>query len=148
MTIKLKIISTDGYSAGAVTINGTDANDAPISENISFTLQATGSTTVYYYGNTKFKTVTSAIIPAVLNANDNVTVYGAGQKLVSLGKPKFVTITAKVMKSASQYLLVTMTNCWLGSMPLEMGSASEGVLPEQDVNVRDPDTDITIQANL
>jgi hypothetical protein len=148
MTIKLKIISTDGYATGAVTIIGTDAGDKLISETIAFPTVATGSTTTYYYGNTKFKTVTLITIPICLSANDNVTPYGAGQKNIALGKPKLVTITAKVMKSATQYTLITMTNCWLASMPLELASASDAVLPEQEVVVRDPDADITIQANL
>ena len=148
MTLKLKIISTDGFSAGAVSIQGTDALDAVINEAIPFPTVATGSTTTYYYGNTKFKTITQVTLPAVLSANDNVTFYGAGQKIVTIGKPKYVTIVAKVAKSASQYIQITMTNCWLANMPLEMSSASEGVMPEQDFTVRDPDADITIQANL
>jgi len=144
MSLHLKIISSDGYSAGSITVMGTDKNDVLISETIPFILQATGATTIHYYGSAVFKTITCVMIPAVLSANDSLTVYGSGQKSVTLGKPKFVTITGKLYKSATQYTEITLTNCWLSKMPMAMGSASEAVIPEQEFTVRDPDTDITL----
>lgn len=143
MHIKLKIISTDGYTGDAVRIEGTDANDDFISETIPFVTQASGATTAYCYGHQVFKTVTGIRLPTALTANDNVTVYGAGQKTVTLGKPKAVTIYGKVMRG-SEYVQITLTNCYLMSMPLKLETASDPVLPEQEFIVLDPDSDVTI----
>lgn len=147
MNVKLKIISTDGYAAGSVIVNGTDSNDDIISEAIPFPLVATGSTTTYYYGTAKFKTITSIVIPAVLGTNDTVTPYGMGQRTITIGKPKYVTITAKAMISATQYVLITMNNCWLKGFPLSLGDADAAILPEQEIAVRDLDADVTITVN-
>lgn len=144
MTIKLKLISTDGFSAGGITITGTDSNNDEISETIEFPLTATGSTTTYYYGHQKFKTVVAIIMPAVLGANDTVTVYGAGRRSVTLGKPKYVTIVVKAYKSATSYTQITMTNCWLSKLPLSVSDATTPILPEQEFQIRDLDADVTI----
>lgn len=144
MTIKLKIISTDGYSAGSVTINGTDNNDDDISETIPFLAQASGSTTVYYYGSQKFKTINMVTLPAVLAANDTVTVYGAGQKSTTIGKPLYFTYIGKMQKSANQYVQIQATNCWLKGLTLPLNAAVGAAIIDQELIVRDPDSDITL----
>ena len=147
MSIKLKIISSDGYSAGVVIIHGTDNNDVGISDTIRFTTVATGSTTTYFYGHTRFKTISMVTLPAVLNTNDTVTVYGMGQRSVTIGKPLFFTFVAKLAKSATQYTQITATNCWLKNYSLPLNSNAEAAIIDQELVVRDPDADITLTVN-
>lgn len=144
LTIKLKIISTDGFEAGAVIIEGTDANNVAIAEAIPFPLVATGATTTYYYGHTRFKTITQITLPVVLNINDGVTPYGMGQKTVTLGRPLYFTFVAKLYKSATQFTQITATNCWLKNYTLPLGGPSDPAIIDQDLEIRDPDTDITL----
>lgn len=147
MSIKLKIISTNGYTGSAVTIHGTDNNDVPMSEDIAFTAVATGSTTSYFYGHSRFKTIDMVTLPATLSAEDTVTVYGMGQRSVTIGKPLYFTFVGKLAKSATQYVQITCTNCWLKDFSLPIVSNKEAVIIEQELVVRDPDTDITLVVN-
>lgn len=147
MTIKLKIISTDGYSAGWVTISGTDANNELVSETIGFPTVATGSTTNYFYGHQMFKTINLVTLPAVLASNDTVTVYGMGQRSITIGSPLKFTFVGKLARSATQYVQLTATNCWLKDFVMTFGSASDPVIPEQELVVTDPDSDITLVVN-
>lgn len=147
MSIKIKIVSTDGFAASAIQFIGTDNNDLPITETIQIPLVATGSTTTYLYGHQRFKTVNTMVMPAALSANDTVTPYGMGQRTVTLGKPLLFTFVAKLSKSATQYTQITCTNCWLKNYSMPLGNADDAAIIDQDIEIRDPDSDVTLVVN-
>lgn len=139
-TLQIVTTTTDALVAGYVLIEGTDANDATISEVIDYT-----TTPGTFYGHQVFKTITAINVPASMNVNDHVAVSAVGQRTITLGRPAYVTIMGRVNKAdGSGYVQVTCTNCWLANFPLMISNASEAVLPEQTFKVRDPDSDITV----
>lgn len=138
--IKITTATTDTLTPDAITVYGTDKDDKPIVEAISYT-DSPGS----FYGSLPFKTVSHYTVPASMDANDSVTLLGTGLTTTTLGKPKYFTITAKLFpKVGSKYILLTLNNVFFTNFPLILGSASDAVLPEQEIAVQDPDVDIIL----
>lgn len=141
-TLQVTTATSDTLTADYITVIGTDANDEQISEVIHYT-----STAGTFYGHNVFKTVTAIITPASANSNDTFLVKAVGQRTITLGDPRKVTIMGKCQtKDGTSSIQITCTNCWLSNLPHMLSNAGEAMLPEQSFEIEDPDVDITIVA--
>lgn len=149
--VTLTSCDTSNNEAGSIVIQGTDSNDATVTEVMTFTAMTAGDPNQIKYGSQIFKSVDYVDVSANLRQGQDDTACNTlkidwvdGTKTITPGTTQLFDVIGKVEDANGKYYQLTLTNCFFTGASFPISDSETLVQTDLPFVVQDADEDVTL----